>query len=99
MDHKILLCKLRKYGVRGVALQWFESYLDKRKQFIETSHTKSEYSYLKAGVPQGSNLGPLLFLIYINDLPICLKKAQATLFANDTTIYIKADTNEFTKNE
>ena len=94
MDHSILLSKLSKYGVRGISLKWFENYLNRRKQFIDNGHIKSKYSYLKAGVPQGSNLGPLLFLIYVNDLPLCLKSAQVTLFADDTTIYASANTNK-----
>ena len=84
VDHEILLNKLLKYGIRGVVIDWIKSYLNDRKQFIET---ENEVSLLKCGVPQGSKLGPLLFLIYVNDLPSVLKETSPTLFADDTTIH------------
>ena len=92
VDYKILFIKLQKYGIRGIALEWFKSYLSNRKQFIEYNEVKSSFGDIKCGVPQGSNLGPLLFLIYVNDLPRSLEVVTPTLFADDTTICATADT-------
>ena len=86
VDHDILLRKLQHYGIRGTANEWFQSYLKDRKQYIEIGNVRSTFEEVICGVPQGSNLGPLLFLIYVNDLPFCLKYSEATLFADDTTI-------------
>lgn len=89
IDHKILLHKLHNMGVRGVALSWFESYLSNRKQYIEIENTKSDVKILKHGVPQGSVLGPLLFLVYVND--INTNNDNNTLcFADDTTIFVSS---------
>ena len=94
VDHKILLKKLQIYGVRGIALEWFTSYLTSRTQHISCGETKSEAKLIRCGVPQGSNLGPLLFLIYLNDLPHCLQFGKPTLFADDTTVYNAASNAE-----
>ena len=67
VDHKILLEKLQKYGIRGVPLQWFTSYLTNRQQYVRIDNTDSEMLRMTCGDPQGSTLGPLLFLFYIND--------------------------------
>lgn len=88
IDHKILLKKLEFYGIRGQALNWFRSYLTKRMQYVSYQNCISIKQELTCGVPQGSVLGPLLFIIYTNDLPSCLEKAKTILFADDTTIYI-----------
>ena len=71
LDHDILLNKLRHYGIRNTELKWFSSYLHDRMQYVEINDTTSELLPLKAGVPQGSILGPLLFLIYMNEFPNC----------------------------
>ena len=94
IDHKILLNKLEHYGIRGIANDWFKDYFRNRSQYVYGDETASETMPITCGVPQGSNLGPLLFLIYINDLPKCLQHCTATLFADDTTIYATAKTEK-----
>ena len=86
VDHDILLAKLRKYGVDNLAFAWFSSYLTNRKQYCRVNGVSSKTEDIKCGVPQGSCLGPLLFLIYINDLPFSLKKGKVTMYADDTSI-------------
>ena len=87
VDHKILLDKLDYYGIRGVAKEWFISYLKDRKQYVSIGNVKSDYKNISCGVPQGSVLGPLLFLLYINDLKECLHLLDAHLFADDTNLF------------
>ena len=87
MEYKILLTKLKKMGVRGVELLWFQDYLTNRKQIVHINGSNSLLLNILIGVPQGSILGPLLFLIYINDLPLC-SELFALLFADDTTLLL-----------
>ena len=83
VDHGILLRKLERYGIRGMPLQLLESYLSNRSQYVKLNNTKSALIDILFGVPQGSILGPLLFLIFINDLPEATK-FYVKLFADDT---------------
>ena len=87
VNHDILLAKLEFYGVHGVALEWFKSYLSCRLQFVQYNRYSSSSKYIKCGVPQGSILGALLFLLYINDLCDVSKALDFVLFAEDTNIF------------
>ena len=87
INHNILLYKLHFYGVRGLANQWFESYLHNRKQYVNVQNEDSECMPITCGALQGSVLGPILFLIYVNDLPDNIQSSNWTLFADDTTLY------------
>ena len=86
VDHNILLGKLKHYGIRGVAYSWFESYLKDRKQYVSINGYNSKHLSISLGVPQGSVLGPLLFLIYINDLNTAIKHCKVHHFADDTNL-------------
>ena len=92
VDHKILLHKLNHYGFRGVTNKWFSSYLDGRTQTTQTGSHISKRQNTTCGVPQGSVLGPLLFLIYINDIQESSDKLKLFLFADDTNA-VYADKN------
>ena len=88
VDHSILFSKLERYGIRGLALTMMKNYLSDRYQFVEYNGVQSEKLLIKCGVPQGSILGPLLFLLYINDLPNVSKVLSTTIFADDTNMFI-----------
>ena len=91
LDHSILFQKLQFYGVSGTSLQWFTSYftsyLVNRHQLVDIAGTHSTLINLTTGVPQGSILGPLLFIIYMNDIYEASKRFHAVLYADDTTLY------------
>ena len=86
LDYNILIKKLANYGINGTPLEWFTSYLTGRSQYVEIDGVSSNVLSLSTGVPQGSILGPLLFLIYMNDIPYCAKYFNVILYADDTTL-------------
>ena len=98
VNHKILLRKLEHYGVRGVALNWFSSYLTKRKQYVSVGGATSSITLIEHGVPQGSVLGPLLFLLYINDLNNCIRHSIVRHFADDTNLIYTIDARKNNRN-
>ena len=94
VSHRILLAKLEHYGIRGTTLEWFRSYLTDRIQYVSINGKCSYPLHINCGVPQGSVLGPLLFLLFINDLPNASRRLKFYIFADDTNIYYDSDTIE-----
>ena len=92
VDHEILRDKLNHYGFRGLINDWFASYLKNRTQTTQVGHHISDKAVIGCGVPQGSILGPLLFLLYVNDTHRCSNKFRFNLFADNTNIMF-ADKN------
>ena len=94
IDHSILLHKLEHYGFRGIVLEWFKNYLSNRTQYVAFNNCTSEPGNITCGVPQGSILGPLLFILYVNDIRYTSNVLDFILFADDTTIlYSHKDIN------
>ncbi|MBM3206904.1 MAG: reverse transcriptase family protein, partial [Candidatus Staskawiczbacteria bacterium] len=94
VDHKLLLDKLERMGVRGIVLDWIKSYLERRKQYVTYNKKNSDLLDVVCGVPQGSVLGPLLFILYINDISAVSQKLKLVLFADDTNIFYSASSPE-----
>ena len=86
VDHDILIQKLNYYSIKGVANNWFSSYLQNRSQYVSINGFNSKLEHIHCGVPQGSILGPLLFLIYINDLNCATRYCSVQHFADDTNL-------------
>ena len=88
VNHEILLHKLYNYGIRGVAYDWFKSYLLNRQQYTVINGCVSNLAKITCGVPQGSVLGPLLFLLYVNDIANAVPELNVKLFADDTNLFV-----------
>jgi len=88
VDHKILLQKLYGYGIPGIVHEWFRNCLLNRKQFVSINNIDSDLDHINCGVPQGSVLGPLLFLVYVNDIANASPNSGIRLFADDTNVFL-----------
>ena len=91
VDHEILISKLKKYGIKGNENNWFQSYLANRSQYCSIDGQIIDILEIECGIPQGSCLGPLLFIIYLNDFEHCLKHSRANMYADDTEITISSN--------
>ena len=89
IDHRLLIDKLKVHGISGHELSWFISYLSNRTQAVKISNSLSEFKPITIGVPQGSILGPLLFIIYVNCLPLSVN-CKTIMYADDTTLLFSA---------
>ena len=87
LNHDILITKLHYYGIDNLELNWFKSYLNNRKQFVQINHCKSDIISSSVGIPQGSILGPLLFNIYVNDIQNSTNYFKFIMYADDTTLF------------
>ena len=90
VNHTILHEKMERYGIRGESLQFFANYLANRQQYVQMRNTVSSEQTMTCGIPQGSSLGPVLFFIYINDLPNCSSALTFRIFADDTNVFASA---------
>ena len=94
VSNSVLLSKLSAYGIKGIELDWFTNYLFSRKQQVVIQNTKSECEFISCGVPQGSILGPVLFLLYFNDFSKTLFKSEVLMFADDTVVFYAGQSTE-----
>jgi hypothetical protein len=94
VDHGILLKKLHFYGIRGIAFNWLKNYLLNRRQYVCYNGVNSMIGKINCGVPQGSILGPLLFLLYVNDMHNVCTSSFTLLFADDTNIFVSGNSLE-----
>ena len=93
VPHDTLIMKLeRHFGIKGLTLDWLKSYLTGRKQFTVLNGVKSDLLSVSMGIPQGSVLGPTLFTLFTNDLPLSVRSGSLYMFADDTTVFCMGDT-------
>jgi len=88
IDHNIFIKKLQCYGFRGIVAHWLRSYISDCEQYVFINNHRSTTLPIRTGVPQGSILGPLLFILYINDIVNVSKDAELLLFADDTNVFL-----------
>ena len=91
LDQTILMDRLYRYGIRGIPLDWFTSYLENRQQYVKIGDNTSSKVYTTCGVPQGWILGPLIFMLYINDIVNVSDVVTLIMFADDTNIFLCSD--------
>ena len=96
INHNLLLKKLSMCGASPDSTAWFRSYLEKRRKFVKLGHITSEPKPVRQGVPQGSILGPVLFLLFVNDMPLNLDNSTIDIHAYDTTLSLGANWNNIT---
>lgn len=94
VDHDLLIKKLESYGFKNNELNWFKSYLSDRKQVVSVGKEISDYCLIMSGAPQGSILGPLSFVLFINYLPEVLTKCQILMYADNTVTYFSASNSQ-----